>query len=397
MPAEDRARSVDLLRRLVACPSVTGEPSTVTDLLADEVGALGGRVVALPVDPAATGNSPEYSPPATVHGVQPPALLADFAGDGPELLLFAHTDTEPVHAGWTADPFTLRVDGARATGLGVADDKGGIVAALTAVRRWHDGGGVGWRPRLLLAAGKQGGSLGTLPGVQAASGVSAAVYSHPAESGAGLTQLKVASRGVVTCRVWVPGRTPPPVEERTPVSADPTAGENAAERAARLATAVAGWQERTRVWSVTALRAGGASYEVPCDAELEVACWFSEGTVEEVVATVRDRVAAGSDWERRNPPVVEPVGVRANPADCAADPFAGAVADVVAARTGRRPSEYSWHSASDIRFPMRVLGVPAVGLGARGGGFYGPGEWVDLDSLEQSADVLAAVLCAGPP
>jgi acetylornithine deacetylase/succinyl-diaminopimelate desuccinylase-like protein len=270
------------------------------------------------------------------------------------------------------------------------------VAVLAAVRRWKDRGRTGWRPRVLLAAGKQGGSLGTLPGVVAATGVGAAVYSHPAESGAGLTQLKVASRGIVTCRVSVPGRSAPPVEERTPVSADPTAGQNAAARAARLAVASTAWRDDTRVWSVTGLRAGGTPYEVPAAAELDLACWFSAGTVDDVLTAVRERVAEGSGWERSHPPVVEAIGLRANPADCAADPFARSVADAVAGRTGRRPSEYSWHSASDIRFPMRILGVPAVGLGARGGGFYGPGEWVDLDSLDLSGDVLADVLCAGP-
>jgi acetylornithine deacetylase/succinyl-diaminopimelate desuccinylase-like protein len=209
--------------------------------------------------------------------------------------------------------------------------------------------------------------------------------------------LKVASRGIVTCRVGVPGFTPQPVEERTPVSADPDTGRNAADRAARLAAAVAGWRDESRVWSVTGLRAGGIAYEVPGRAEIDVSCWFSDGTFDDVVAAVRDRLADGDDWERDHPPTVEPVGVRANPAACADTPFARSVAEVVAANTGRRPSEYSWHSASDIRFPMRVLGVPAVGLGARGGGFYGPGEWVDLDSLDASARVLADVLCAGPP
>jgi acetylornithine deacetylase len=323
--------------------------------------------------------------------------MASFAGDGPELLVFAHTDTEPVHPGWRTDPFELQVDGSRATGLGTADDKGGVVAALAAVRQWQERGRIGWRPRVLFAAGKQGGSLGTLPGVQAATGVGAALYSHPAESGAGLTQLKVASRGIVTCRVRVAGLSAPPVEERTPVSADPRAGHNAAARAARLAMAAQAWNDESRVWTVTALRSGGAPYEVPASAELDLACWFSEGTVDEVVASVRARVAGGRDWERSHPPLVEAVGLRANPADCATDAFSQSVAEIVAARIGRRPDEYSWHSASDIRFPMRVLGVPAVGLGARGGGFYGPGEWVDLDSLTVSADVLADVLCAGPP
>ncbi|WP_369139039.1 M20 family metallopeptidase [Modestobacter versicolor] len=390
---------LDLLRRLVACPSTTGTPSTVVDLLAAEVTALGGEVTLLPVGPGTAQDSPEYSPPSAVDGPQPPVLLAGFPGDQPELVLFAHTDTEPVHPGWQTDPLDLQVDGARAVGLGVADDKAGVVAVLAAVDRWQRRGRPGWRPRLVLGAGKQGGALGTLPGVAAAAGAQAAVYSHPAESGAGLGHLKVASRGIVQCRVRVPGRTPPPVEERTPVSADPTAGVNAAVRAARLATAVAGWPTGDRVWGVVGLRAGGAPYEVPGAAELDVACWFSAGTVEQVVDELRDRLAAAEErtgWPAAHPLEVTPVGVRANPADCAGSPFAEQVAAVLARRTGAVPGDYRWHSASDIRFPIRCLGVPAVGFGALAGGFYGPGEWVDLPSLEQSIEVLTDVLCAGP-
>jgi acetylornithine deacetylase len=391
-------RHLDLLRRLVACPSVTGTPSPVVDLLAAEVTARDGQVSLLPVDVTTALGSPEYSPPSSVTGEQPPVLLADFPGDQPELLLFAHTDTEPVHPGWDHDPFALRVEGGRAIGLGVADDKAGVVAVLAAVDRWQRRGRPGWRPRLVLGAGKQGGALGTLPGVAAAAGVRAAVYSHPAESGAGLGQLKVGSRGIVQCRVRVPGRTPRPVEERTPVSADPTAGTNAAVRAARLAAAVDGWPTGDRVWSVVGLRAGGAPYEVPDDAELDVACWFSTGTVEAVVDELRDRLTATGTgrWEAAHPPVVSPVGVRANPADCSGSDFAGQVSAALIRRTGAAPGDYRWHSASDIRFPIRCLGVPSVGFGALAGGFYGPGEWVDLASLEASIDVLTDVLCAGP-
>lgn len=388
------AREVDLLRRLVACPSVTGEPTTIMDLLAAKLAALGGSVTTVPVDPARTAGHPEHSPPWAWSGALPPALIAEFPGDGPELLMFAHTDTEPPHPGWAGDPFALRLDGGRAVGLGVADDKGGVVALLGAVARWNARDRPGHRPRVLLGAGKQGGALGTLPGVLATTGVAAAVYSHPAESGAGLTQFKVASRGIVTCRVRVPGLTPEPIEERTPVSADPSSGHNAAARAARFAVLVESWSEDNRVWSVVALRSGGPPYEVPGTAELDVACWFAGGTVNDVVADLRERLTGGADaWEEVHSPEVTAVGVRANPADCADSLFASVVAAVVERRTGRRPSEYSWHSASDIRFPMRILGVPAVGLGARGGGFYGPGEWLDLASLDLSIDVLADVLC----
>ena len=53
-----------------------------------------------------------------------------------------------------------------------------------------------------------------------------------------------------------------------------------------------------------------------------------------------------------------------------------------------RPRGYPGHAASDIRFPIRVAGIPAVGFGALGGGFYGPDEWVDLPSVQRTTDAL---------
>ncbi len=53
----------------------------------------------------------------------------------PRLLLNAHVDTVPVQAGWHGDPFTAVDDGKRITGLGSADTKGAIAAALCALDR----------------------------------------------------------------------------------------------------------------------------------------------------------------------------------------------------------------------------------------------------------------------
>ena len=49
--------------------------------------------------------------------------------------------------------------------------------------------------------------------------------------------------------------------------------------------------------------------------------------------------------------------------------------------TGIAPKSYPNHYAGDIRYPIRLLGVPAYGIGSLGGNFYGPNEWVDIDDL----------------
>jgi acetylornithine deacetylase len=399
---EVRPWTLDVLGRLVACPSATDAGSDLAEVLAPLLEELGLVPERLPCAPEAWRDHPDYSPPEAPPRAPHDGLLArarEEAGP-PGLLLFAHTDTEPVHPARAGDPLRLAVVDGRASGLGVADDKAGVVAILAALRALRLAGARPARPPVvLLAPGKQGGALGTLPGVLAAGDVAAAVYCHPAESGHGLAHLKVASRGIARLRVEVPGATPPPLEERTPVSADPRRGRNPLTRAARITSAVAAWDDgEERIWAVLRAEGGGAPFEVPSTFLLEVACWFTAGTPEDVLAAFRDRVAAldAGPWERDHPVRADLVGLRAGPATCAGSAFARRVAGAVAAVAGAPPEPYGWHSASDIRFPLRCLGVPAVGLGPLAGGFYGPGEWVDVASLHATVEVLARLLREAP-
>jgi acetylornithine deacetylase len=50
----------------------------------------------------------------------------------PKILFNVHLDTVPDSPHWSASPFALRVDGARAVGLGACDIKGAVAAMLTA-------------------------------------------------------------------------------------------------------------------------------------------------------------------------------------------------------------------------------------------------------------------------
>ncbi len=52
----------------------------------------------------------------------------------PRILWNFHLDTVPAAHGWDGDPFSLRVDGTRAIGLGACDIKGGVAAMLSAVK-----------------------------------------------------------------------------------------------------------------------------------------------------------------------------------------------------------------------------------------------------------------------
>lgn len=101
-------RLLALHREIVATPSVSGQEGPLADLLADFLTRRGAAVTRL-------GNS----------------LLA-ILGDGPLLLLDTHLDTVPPVPGWTADPWTPRVENGRVIGLGANDAKASVVAMTAA-------------------------------------------------------------------------------------------------------------------------------------------------------------------------------------------------------------------------------------------------------------------------
>ena len=86
---------------------------------------------------------------------------------------------------------------------------------------------------------------------------------------------------------------------------------------------------------------------------------------------------------------LDTIGYRTNPG--AADweaPVSRVLSNSIEEVTGRAPDAYPNHYAGDIRYPIRLLGVPAYGIGSIGGNFYGPNEWVDIDDLVRLVAVL---------
>ncbi len=101
----------------------------------------------------------------------------------PRWILNAHVDTVPAQAGWRTDPFTAVDDGARITGLGAADTKGAIAAALCAVDRARPEG-IG-----LLFSGdeeKGGTCMRAFLGSPHAAGIERALVCEPSSRTAGV-------------------------------------------------------------------------------------------------------------------------------------------------------------------------------------------------------------------
>jgi glutamate carboxypeptidase len=119
---------LDTLRDLVSVESGSSDVeglATIAELIAGRFRALGGEVEF--VEPPATMVRFENTPPKTGK-----ALVARFRGVGTKrILLLAHMDTVYLRGMLAQRPF--RIDGDRAYGLGIHDDKQGVALVLHAV------------------------------------------------------------------------------------------------------------------------------------------------------------------------------------------------------------------------------------------------------------------------
>lgn len=98
-----------------------------------------------------------HVPRGPAHGARV-NLIADIPGSGPVCSLYFHTDTVCAASGWQTDPFALTETDGRLYGLGAADMKGAVAAAVHALRAAHKAGvPLAYRPQLLLCSDEEGG------------------------------------------------------------------------------------------------------------------------------------------------------------------------------------------------------------------------------------------------
>ena len=119
-----RAEALELLKTIVNIDSGSGDVAggkRVESILAARIKSIGGAL--------------SYKP-AEVPGL-PPNLVAMFRGHGKaKILIIAHIDTVFGPGTVAKRPFSL--DGGRAYGPGVGDEKGGVVNAIIALKILHD-------------------------------------------------------------------------------------------------------------------------------------------------------------------------------------------------------------------------------------------------------------------
>lgn len=419
----EKDAAIALLRSLIGAQP-KGE-AAVQAVIAERLEAAGCAMRVLDYDPASVPLVGEFASDAARNVERRTAVIGALEGE-PELrslLMFAHPDGEPVEQteSWSHDPFTGEIDGGRQYGWGIADDLAGCAAAVLALEK----------------AARTGQPLGRVsfastPSKRHARGVhavlhdgevaDASLYLHPAESGAGMGEIKALASGQLEFVITVQGRMPDttepghtsfahlavnPVDKAMVLCA--ALSELDRQRGARVAhPRLQSEVGRSTNLMISNIRAG----EMRRFSRLNQTCEFGGTisfppgeTIEQVMAEVEGAIAAaskGDEWlEAHLPRINWRSGVTG--AEVTEDhPFWAATSRAVKSVTGQAPFVNPMHTSSDIRNPMVQKGIPCLGLGCLGGDLTQNGrhdEWIDVADFLRMVEVTAAVVenwCSQP-
>jgi acetylornithine deacetylase/succinyl-diaminopimelate desuccinylase-like protein len=329
----------------------------------------------------AAGLAPELQ---ATEGDRPNVIARVENGDGPTLLLNGHTDTVLAVDGWSSDPWTTRRDGNRLYGLGAADMKSGVAAAMLATRalaRCRED----WRGTVIFTAvvDEEAYSVGAHALIDSGLRsdyciVTESAWDHPALGSVGKTLLRIDVTGRAAHASW------------------PWAGVNAATEAARLVARLdeIPIQEHPRMRGSRAVlnfSSGNDQYVITVPEKARVilnrmivAGERSEDVVAEVQSLVDDLDSPAAFEISVDPPYYPPWETSPE------HPLARAVASAYIVETGREP-EWGYGGFGDMNLFSEEAGIPTVMIGPRGDKFHQANEWVDVPSIAATTRLLVRV------
>lgn len=415
--AHERTRILDGLRAYIRAGK-DGE-TAVQALFAKSAEALGCSVEASSYNPAEVRMIEEFAGAAAIDPQARTSIVARCkgAGNGRSLILFAHPDGEPVTGTdrWRHDPFAGEIEDGKVYGWGVADDLSGVAAGLQALELLAS---LGLRPAgdvLIASTPSKRHARGVSRLMQEGMTADAALYLHPAESGAGLREIKALASGQVEFRVIVEGCPPPTTEPLQ--TAFGHLGVNAIDKAfviwdalrrldARRGEgvrhpALQGEVGRSTNIMMSYISAGdpkrlarlatsctlGAALAFPPPEKLSDVCAQIEAAVAEA--------AASDPWLAENPPrIVWDSGTTG--AEVPGDhPLLVAAHEAIRGVCGLDAHVNPMHTGSDIRNPMIQKDIPTIGIGPLCGDLSqndGTDEWVDTEDHVRFVGAVAGII-----
>ncbi|MGH8326781.1 MAG: glutamate carboxypeptidase [Steroidobacteraceae bacterium] len=357
-----RPGAITLLKRIVDIDSGTGDV------------AGGKRVEKILSTPLEAAGATVRTAPAEVSTVAP-NLVAVFHGSGKaKILIIAHVDT--VFGPGTAAKRPFRIEGDRAYGPGVGDEKGGVVNAVTALQILHRLGFKDYATiTLLLDGSEEMGSPGSTRLIETLARQSDVEFNM--EPGDPPDALTVWRKGAGDILVRVTGRA-------AHAGMAPQDGRNAAvellHQLGALQGKFPGSGDGTTV-NLTLIHAGSRSNIIPDLAEATLDVRFRKpGDFAGILSRLKSSLlptsipgtavtiaAEGSTY----PPLIDNAQVQA----------LGRRAQGIYAELGKTIALSGNGGASESAVAMSV-GTPALdGLGVVGAGFHTDHEWIDVGSI----------------
>ncbi|HEX4271699.1 MAG TPA: glutamate carboxypeptidase [Rhizomicrobium sp.] len=374
----NRAGFLDLLGQIVNIDSGTGDVAggaKITALLAERLKALGAQT---------------HYETAEAPGL-PDNLVATFHGNGKgRILIVSHVDT--VFGPGTVAQRPFKIDGDRAHGPGLGDEKAGVVNAITALKILHELGFKNFATiTLLIETSEERGSPGTTKLIRTLAAQHDVEFNM--EPGDAPDVLTVWRKGSTVVTIHVKGRA-------AHAGVAPQDGRNAATGLIHQLDRIAGIVPISGdgpTLNLTMLNAGTRSNIIPDNAEAQLSLRFR--TTEQrndILARLNAAMEPTPDTqvsltaETGYPPLIE-----TPPVDALA-----ARADKIYAELGKTIGHSGNGGASESALAQSV-GTPALdGLGLVGGDFHTDHEWIDLNSLTPRLYLITRLLMetgAHPP
>lgn len=395
---------LDFTCRLVAEPSTLGNEASVVDLAASELERLGYQPVKVPIDPEKLAAHPGFAPVSweyddknNVVAVRP----ADGQG-GRSALFNGHLDVvdpEPLHL-WDHDPYDPIVRDGRLFGRGAGDMKAGVSAMIHAVRA-IDLAGLGLAAPVTIETVVEEECCGNGALACVDAGYDAEAVLIPEPFGPTILTSQV---GVLWFKVGIRGK-PVHVYEAP-------AGTNAVEKAFILIQALRRLEAEINQADVPQAYAdlnhplnlnigifdgGNWPSTVPAAAQFHGRLSFFPGTpftqVRERILDTIARASEKDDWLSQYPPEVEFYGFRSEGHTVPRDLPAFSLLNQCHKEFHQSDAEeYVATATTDVRAFHFFGKGQATCYGPSGANYHGANEWVDIESITETAKTYALFL-----
>jgi len=397
--AVDPATVADDLLALCAIPSVTGSETAARDHLARSLYTAGLDVCAWDADPATLAADPAF-PGMEVPRTTLPLVAGTLRGSRPgrRLLLVAHTDVVPPGdpTTWTTPAFAPDIRAGRVFGRGACDMKGGLVAALAAIRAVSNAvgpSGLAGEVVLVGVPSEEDGGAGTFAAIRAGYVGDAAVIPEPTR-----LEIVTVAAGAITFRLTVPGRAAHASTRHEGVSAlDNLELLHAALRADEAARNAAETRPEMRALGlpyatiIGTVRGGDWPSSLPdrlvAEGRYGVRAGQTAAAAEVELRAVIDAACAADPWLRDHPAMLDVWGGRFSSCEVPVDhPLPVGLAEAAGAVLGRRPSLVGVPYGSDMRLLINEGGTPCV--------LFGPGDVRVAHAADEHVALAEVVACA---